>query len=102
VEVFTDKLVAKIPSTCTGTVKEISYEVDDVCLVGHTLIRIEVDGEGEDDAVDTSDSSSSSEEETAAVTRSSSGIQSGPGKWKLTSFQISTSRRSSFCASKQY
>ena len=44
-EVFTDKLVAKIPSTCTGTVREIKYEVDDVCLVGHHLIKIEVEGE---------------------------------------------------------
>jgi len=42
VEVFTDKLVAKIPSTCTGVVKEIKFDVDDICLVGHTLLSIEV------------------------------------------------------------
>jgi len=35
VEVFTDKLVAKIPSTCTGIVKEVNFVIDDVCLVGH-------------------------------------------------------------------
>lgn len=39
---FTDKLVAKIPSTCTGVVKEVRYAVDDVCLVGHPLLIIEV------------------------------------------------------------
>jgi len=48
VEVFTDKLVAKIPSTCDGIVKEIRHEVDDVCLVGHALITIEVEEEGGD------------------------------------------------------
>jgi pyruvate/2-oxoglutarate dehydrogenase complex dihydrolipoamide acyltransferase (E2) component len=45
VEVFTDKLVAKIPSTCTGIVKEIKFQPDDVCLVGHPLLFIEVEGE---------------------------------------------------------
>ena len=42
-EVFTDKLVAKIPSTCEGIVKEISFEEDDVCLVGHSLLSIEIE-----------------------------------------------------------
>lgn len=41
-EVFTDKLVAKIPSTCTGVVKSVKFKVDDVCLVGHDLLEIEV------------------------------------------------------------
>jgi pyruvate/2-oxoglutarate dehydrogenase complex dihydrolipoamide acyltransferase (E2) component len=45
VEVFTDKLVAKIPSTSNGYIKEIKYEVDDVCLVGHTLLTIEIEPE---------------------------------------------------------
>ena len=39
---FTDKLVAKIPSTCTGIVKSIKFQPDDVCLVGHSLLEIEV------------------------------------------------------------
>ena len=45
VEVFTDKLVAKIPSTSDGIVTAINYDVDDVCLVGHSLLSIEVAGE---------------------------------------------------------
>ena len=45
-EVYTDKLVAKIPSTCTGVVKSVKFEVDDVCLVGHALLEIEAEGEG--------------------------------------------------------
>jgi 2-oxoisovalerate dehydrogenase E2 component (dihydrolipoyl transacylase) len=49
VEVFTDKLVAKIPSTCTGIVKSVNFVEDDVCLVGHMLIDIEVEGEGDDE-----------------------------------------------------
>jgi len=44
VEVFTDKLVAKIPSTHTGIVKEVNFAVDDVCLVGHSLLSIETEG----------------------------------------------------------
>ena len=44
-EVFTDKLVAKIPSTGNGIIKSINYEIDDVCLVGHTLLTIEVESE---------------------------------------------------------
>ena len=42
-EVFTDKLVAKIPSSSDGIVKEIKYEIDDVCLVGHALLTIETE-----------------------------------------------------------
>jgi pyruvate/2-oxoglutarate dehydrogenase complex dihydrolipoamide acyltransferase (E2) component len=84
VEVFTDKLVAKIPSTCTGIVKEINYIEDEVCLVGHHLLRIEVEGEGDDDAAQTS--SSSSEEEDQAVSRSRlEAPLSGPGKYYLNS-----------------
>lgn len=42
VEVYTDKLVAKIPSTCDGIVKKIHYLNDQVCLVGHSLLDIVV------------------------------------------------------------
>lgn len=42
---FTDKLVAKIPSTSNGIIKEINYSVDDVCLVGHTLLTITIENE---------------------------------------------------------
>ena len=42
-EVFTDKLVAKIPSTATGTVTEINFGDDDICPVGHVLLKIESD-----------------------------------------------------------
>lgn len=50
VEVFTDKLIAKIPSTCTGIVKNINFKEDEVCLVGHMLLEIEV-AEGSEHAV---------------------------------------------------
>lgn len=60
-EVFTDKLVAKIPSTCTGIVKEVNYKVDEVCLVGHMLITIET-SEDASGASSSSDSESSSED----------------------------------------
>lgn len=43
-EVFTDKLVAKIPSTHDGIVESINYKVDDICMVGHALIDLKVEG----------------------------------------------------------
>lgn len=44
---FTDKLVAKIPSTHDGIVKKINFKNDDMCLVGHALAEVEVaDGQG--------------------------------------------------------
>ena len=42
-EVFTDKLVAKIPSTASGTVTAINFGDDAIAPVGHTLITIETD-----------------------------------------------------------
>jgi pyruvate/2-oxoglutarate dehydrogenase complex dihydrolipoamide acyltransferase (E2) component len=41
--VFTDKLVAKIPSTHNGVVKKINFKPDDVCLVGHALVELETE-----------------------------------------------------------
>lgn len=45
-EVFTDKLVAKIPSTASGVVTKINYTDDTICSVGHPIMTIET----EDDA----------------------------------------------------
>ncbi len=42
-EVFTDKLVAKIPSTATGIVKQINFDNDTICAVGHPIMTIETD-----------------------------------------------------------
>lgn len=75
-EVFTDKLVAKIPSTHDGVIKSINYKNDEICLVGKALIEIEteegVSAQAEPaketkKAADTSSSSSS--EETGTVGR---------------------------------
>jgi pyruvate/2-oxoglutarate dehydrogenase complex dihydrolipoamide acyltransferase (E2) component len=46
-EVFTDKLVAKIPSTATGVIKSINFTNDSICAVGHPIMTIEIDEEGE-------------------------------------------------------
>jgi len=51
-EVFTDKLVAKIPSTASGKVTAINFGDDDIVPVGHVLITIEDDGQGEVDAAE--------------------------------------------------
>lgn len=42
-EVFTDKLVAQIPSTGTGVVTAVNYGDDDVIKVGHAILTIETD-----------------------------------------------------------
>lgn len=46
-EVFTDKLVAKIPSTASGKVTSIKFVNDDVAPVGHVLLTIDTEGEAE-------------------------------------------------------
>ena len=38
---FTDKLVAKIPSTASGVVTEINFGDDEIAPVGHILLKIE-------------------------------------------------------------
>ena len=45
VEVFTDKLVAPIPSSFTGKLTKIYFDVDEKCLVGKTLCDIDVPDE---------------------------------------------------------
>ena len=45
-EVFTDKLVAKIPSTATGKVTEINFGDDEIIPVGHIILKIDETGEG--------------------------------------------------------
>lgn len=42
-EVFTDKLVAKIPSTHDGVIKKINFKNDDICLVGKPLVEVEIE-----------------------------------------------------------
>ena len=41
---FTDKLVAKIPSTATGKVTAINFGDDDIIPVGHVMLVIEEEG----------------------------------------------------------
>lgn len=50
-EVFTDKLVAKIPSTHDGVIKKINFGEDEICLVGHSLLDLEVP-EGSEEAAE--------------------------------------------------
>lgn len=42
---FTDKLVAKIPSTATGIIRKINYSNDTICSVGHPIMTIETEDE---------------------------------------------------------
>jgi 2-oxoisovalerate dehydrogenase E2 component (dihydrolipoyl transacylase) len=40
-EVYTDKLVAKIPSTSDGKIGKINFTIDETCLVGSVLLEID-------------------------------------------------------------
>lgn len=40
---FTDKLVAKIPSTASGIIRQINFENDTICAVGHPIMTIETE-----------------------------------------------------------
>ena len=77
-EVYTDKLVAKIPSTCTGIVKSVKFEIDDVCLVGHSLLEIEV--EGSEAEPETKKEQPQKEEQVTMQESMAEEIVHGPGK----------------------
>lgn len=77
-EVFTDKLVAKIPSTHDGVIKSIKYKNDEMCLVGHALIEIEVD-EG-NEATPTTAQSAKKAEESSSSSSSDEGQRIGRTK----------------------
>ena len=76
---FTDKLVAKIPSTATGVVKEINFKNDTICAVGHPIMTIETDEDAlpekntstpaqqEDTSSSSSDSSDSSDSDFESI-----------------------------------
>ena len=53
-EVFTDKLVAKIPSTASGKITEINFGDDDIIPVGHVILKIDEGGDGAAAAADAS------------------------------------------------
>ena len=40
--------MAKIPSTATGKVTEINFGDDEIIPVGHIILKIEEEGEGEE------------------------------------------------------
>ena len=58
-EVFTDKLVAKIPSTATGKVTEINFGDDEIIPVGHIMLKIDEVGEGGSAEVDAAEPATS-------------------------------------------
>ena len=66
-EVFTDKLVAKIPSTATGKIVALNYEVDDMPQTGHVLLQIETKDDELEAAEQDLGSSADQSSEPAAV-----------------------------------
>ena len=104
-EVFTDKLVAKIPSTHDGVIKSIKYKNDEICPVGQALIEIEVNETGagvspelpkETKKLTAAESSSSSEETgTVGRTKLSAAINSSNEKVLATPAVRSIAKRNS-------
>lgn len=62
--VMTDKATVEVPSSAEGKVLELGGQVGDLVPVGAVLVRIEVDGEGNETAAQESAAPSSSPEET--------------------------------------
>jgi 2-oxoisovalerate dehydrogenase E2 component (dihydrolipoyl transacylase) len=104
--VFTDKLVAKIPSTPDGVIKSIKYQNDEICPVGKALIEIEVEEAGSvstpeppvketKKAVESSSSSSSEETGTVGRTKLSAAINSSNEKVLATPAVRSIAKRNS-------
>lgn len=48
--VMTDKAAIEVPSSVSGTVLELGGEIGDMIAVGGTLIKLEVEGEGNESA----------------------------------------------------
>ena len=85
---FTDKLVAKIPSTHDGVIKSINYKNDEICLVGKALIEMEIEegaatsepAKETKKAEDTSSSSSTEETGTVGRTKLSEAVEKSNDK----------------------
>ncbi|MFC7060563.1 dihydrolipoamide acetyltransferase family protein [Halobacillus seohaensis] len=67
-EVMTDKVNAEVPSSFTGTIKELVAQEDDTIAVGELMCYIEVEGQGSTETEETTDTvekeASSSQQET--------------------------------------
>ena len=48
--VMTDKAAVEVPSSVEGKVVELGGEIGDMLAIGSVLVRIEVDGDGNEDA----------------------------------------------------
>lgn len=75
---FTDKLVAKIPSTATGTITEINFGDDDICPVGHVILKIDEEGEEGAEAATPSSTPETPAAETPSSTPTAAPTQSSP------------------------
>tara|TARA_B110000503_G_scaffold183_1_gene290 strand:- start:26085 stop:27398 length:1314 start_codon:yes stop_codon:yes gene_type:complete len=61
VEIATDKVDSEVPSEVAGTLLEILYHKDDIVAVGETIAIIEIEGEGEDDEMEITETASTEE-----------------------------------------
>jgi 2-oxoisovalerate dehydrogenase E2 component (dihydrolipoyl transacylase) len=81
--VFTDKLVAKIPSTHDGVIKSIKYQNDEICLVGKALVEIEVEEDNQAAATSAPTEASKKASPTAAAAEDTSSSSSSEETGKV-------------------
>ncbi|CAG9623208.1 dihydrolipoamide acetyltransferase family protein [Sutcliffiella rhizosphaerae] len=77
-EVMTDKVNAEIPSSFSGTIKELAAEDGDTLAVGEIICYIETEGSGQ--AEETKEDSKPAETTAAPTTKSDSGDTDAPNK----------------------
>ncbi len=80
---FTDKLVAKIPSTHDGVIKSIKYQNDEICLVGKALVEIEVEEDNQAAATSAPTEASKKATPTAAAAEDTSSSSSSEETGKV-------------------
>ncbi len=77
-EVATDKVDSEVPSPCTGVIKEILFQANDVVAVGTVMAIIEADG-----SVNIAEGTSNKGAETSSSKPSTSGKKSETNKFQL-------------------
>lgn len=88
-EVFTDKLVAPIPSSYEGIVKKIHFKDDEICPVGMTLLEIETEEGGSSEAAAPAPEATKS----AAAPSAPQGKQPAKAEWSSKGVRVSPAAR---------
>ncbi len=78
-EVETDKAVVEVPSPVNGTVRELHYEAGDMVEVGSVIVTFDVEGEGEETAMEGAADEEAAGEDVPPGAEPAAGEPSGDG-----------------------